>query len=361
MRVSKTVIPITIIVFTLVAIGAVRFFLFGDPEGESVPITPAAVAQVVEPEVVPTPEPPEPIVIEETPESIRLSFENPRQLIYEGGDLHLVSRFTTYHPCCADRVTNIQRMADLVDEVSVAPGATFSLNEYVGERTEEKGFVPAGTIMAGELVDTVGGGVSQFATTLYNAIYWAGLEDVSHQPHSWTFSRYPTGIEATISWPRPDLQFKNNTEHPIILHTTYTDRSITVEVWGRNDGRIISGDHKNGQTTTETLQEGGSNAKIVSSYVTPPYRELTNIPTLVYPNYAIRPGFAIEMDAGTPGKIMNVFRTITQNGIESINTWRVVYKPIPREVHVHPCSLQEEGRVHEFEKFDYSWLDCSTE
>ncbi|HSO50149.1 MAG TPA: VanW family protein, partial [Acidimicrobiia bacterium] len=106
---------------------------------------------------------------------------------------HLVSQFTTYHECCQERVTNIQTMADAVDKTIVLSGQTFSLNDHVGERTVEKGYLPAGTIIAGELEDTVGGGVSQFTTTLYNAVFWGGYEDVEHKPHSYYFSRYPEG------------------------------------------------------------------------------------------------------------------------------------------------------------------------
>lgn len=273
-------------------------------------------------------------------------------------DLHLVSRFTTYYSCCQDRVTNIQQIAKLVTGAVIPAGQELSVNTLVGERTEEKGFVPAGSILGGELVDSVGGGVSQFATTLYNAVYWAGLEDIHHQPHSWAFSRYPTGIEATISWPVPDLKFRNNTDHPVILRTTTTDTSVTAEIWGYNHGRIVSGDHKNGRTTTKTLAEGDDQARVVTSYTTPPFEELDSIPTLIYPDITV-PRFSPKIASeGTPGKIVNVFRTITVGDREHTDLWRVVYKPIPTEVHVHPCDLSPEDRVHRFDKYDYSWVEC---
>ena len=82
--------------------------------------------------------------------------------------------FTTYHDAGGARVTNIHRMADLVRGAVIAPGASFSINDYVGERTAEKGFVGAGAIRDGLHVDEIGGGVSQFATTMFNAAYFAG-------------------------------------------------------------------------------------------------------------------------------------------------------------------------------------------
>ena len=111
----------------------------------------------------------------------------------------LVSEFTTYYPCCQPRVTNIQRAAQLIDGTIVLPGKAFSLNEALGERTVEKGFVSAPQIFDGRLEDAVGGGITQVATTLYNAAFFAGVKIVAHQPHQFYISRYPMGREATVS------------------------------------------------------------------------------------------------------------------------------------------------------------------
>ncbi|MEL7209875.1 MAG: VanW family protein, partial [Actinomycetota bacterium] len=80
-------------------------------------------------------------------------------------------RRTTHHSCCASRVTNIQLMADLTRGYVIEPGGYFSPNEIVGPRTAENGFAVAGAIENGEHVDVVGGGVSQFATTTFNAAF----------------------------------------------------------------------------------------------------------------------------------------------------------------------------------------------
>ncbi len=103
----------------------------------------------------------------------------------------LVSKASTSHPCCQPRVDNIHLFADFVDGTIVLPGESLSLNELVGERTTDRGFKPAPTIIGGKIIDTVGGGVSQFATTFYNAVFWGGYEDVTHTPHSYYFSRLP--------------------------------------------------------------------------------------------------------------------------------------------------------------------------
>jgi vancomycin resistance protein YoaR len=136
--------------------------------------------------------------------------------------------FTTYHACCESRVTNIHRMADLVRGAIIPPGGTFSINEYVGQRTAEKGFVHAGAIANGEHVQEIGGGVSQFATTTFNAAFFAGLDITSYQAHSEYFSRYPRGREATMGYPSPDLALRNDTPYGMLIWTSYTDTSLTV-------------------------------------------------------------------------------------------------------------------------------------
>ena len=142
-----------------------------------------------------------------------------------------VSEFTTPHNCCETRVRNIQRIADIVRGVYLVPGETISLNEYVGPRTVENGFFSAGAIRQGHLIEEVGGGVSQFATTIFNAAYFAGMDFVEYRSHSLYFSRYPYGREATISSPAPDLVMTNTTNHPLLIWTSYTDESITVSMY----------------------------------------------------------------------------------------------------------------------------------
>lgn len=148
------------------------------------------------------------------------------------GIVEKVSEFTTYHACCESRVTNIHRIADIVDDVVLEPGETLSINDYVGERTEEKGFAPGGAIYEGEFVEQIGGGVSQFATTTYNAAYFGGYEIVEHKAHSYYISRYPVGREATLNYPNVDLKIRNNSPHGMVISTSYTDESITVATYG---------------------------------------------------------------------------------------------------------------------------------
>lgn len=133
-----------------------------------------------------------------------------------------VSTFTTYFPYAEYRNTNIGRAAELVDGTLLKPGDTFSLNGIVGERTVANGFTEGYVINDGILVTDLGGGVSQMATTLFNAMFFAGLEDVEHKPHSFYIDRYPVGREATVAWGAVDLRFRNDTPYGVLVDTSFT-------------------------------------------------------------------------------------------------------------------------------------------
>lgn len=142
-----------------------------------------------------------------------------------------IASFTTPHACCESRVQNIHRMADLVRGTLVEPGQTFSLNGHVGPRTTAKGFTEAGVIYNGRFTNDVGGGVSQFTTTLFNAAFFGGMDFVEYQAHTIYISRYPYGREATLSYPAPDLKITNTSPFGILVWPTYTDTSITVTLY----------------------------------------------------------------------------------------------------------------------------------
>lgn len=152
----------------------------------------------------------------------------------------LLGTFTTSYPCCEPRVTNIQRMAETVDGTVIGPGEQFSLNGIAGERTEANGYKPAPTIGEGnKLVDSVGGGVSQFSTTTYNAAYFAGLQIDAHTPHSFYITRYPPGRESTLSFGSIDLLWTNDTSAPVVVRSSASDTSVTVSIYGDNGGRRV--------------------------------------------------------------------------------------------------------------------------
>nr|WP_255463717.1 VanW family protein [Corynebacterium sp. LK28] len=153
---------------------------------------------------------------------------------------------------------NIRRVAQMVNGAIVLPGETFSLNGHTGPRGTEQGFVESSIIIDGHAGKAVGGGISQFATTLYNAAYFAGMEDVAHTPHSYYISRYPAGREATVFEGAIDLQFKNPFDTPVRITTDVTGDSVTVRLHGvkQVDVESIPGERTNPTSPNKVELDG---------------------------------------------------------------------------------------------------------
>ena len=159
---------------------------------------------------------------------------------------HLISSFTTHHPCCQTRVAYVQEVARAIDGIVMMPGETLSMLEVLN--------------------NDVDSGNCQTSTTLFNAVWYAGLDEVEHRPHSVDFARYPQAIESTLIPWSVDLRFRNDTAHPLEIRSSYTGTSVTVELWGDNDGRTVVGDFTstNG-TVLDVVSEGGPNARVVTT------------------------------------------------------------------------------------------------
>jgi vancomycin resistance protein YoaR len=142
-----------------------------------------------------------------------------------------VSEFATNLTPDARRSENLTIAATTVNGTLLLPGETFSLNDTLGARTPEKGYNEAPVIESGRLTRDVGGGVSQMATTLFNAMFFAGLEDVEHKPHSFYISRYPEGREATVNYPNVDLKFRNDSPYGVLMETWVGDGQVHARFW----------------------------------------------------------------------------------------------------------------------------------
>ena len=168
---------------------------------------------------------------------------------------HLLGTFTTSYAAGGARTVNIRLLADILDDRLIAPGATFSVNGTSGPRRCEDGFVPAGTIVRGELVDTCGGGVSQVGTTIMNAAFFAGIKLEEWQPHSFFISRYPAGREATLSHPELDVRFTNDTDGWLVLRASTTPQSITVTLYGVPRWQEVAAEHSERRAPTDFSTE----------------------------------------------------------------------------------------------------------
>lgn len=156
-----------------------------------------------------------------------------------------ISTFTSAYPAGQARVKNIQRAAELLQNAVIRPGEQFSLNGALGPRTKARGFVGAPVIYDGEFTEDVGGGISQMATTMFNAAFFAALPIDTYQAHSYYISRYPMGREATVSMPAPDLKFTNNTDFGILVRTRATATEVTVTFYSTDTGVEVTATEPN--------------------------------------------------------------------------------------------------------------------
>lgn len=153
------------------------------------------------------------------------------------GVKQITGEFTTRYPASRYRVNNIGKSARLINNTLVKPGETFSMNEVLGPRTIARGWMAGGAIDGGKVVQRMGGGISQTTTTTFNAIFFAGLEDVYHKPHSLYFNRYPMGREATLDYYSVDMKFRNDSKYGVLMQAfTNNPRvggrgTVTVRVW----------------------------------------------------------------------------------------------------------------------------------
>jgi len=142
-----------------------------------------------------------------------------------------VSEFSTKLPNVPIRTENLRVGAEKVTGTLVKPGETFSLVDTLSPITREGGYHAAGVVENGKHTEGVGGGLSQMATTTYNAGFFAGLEDVEHRPHSYWFDRYPAGREATIYVGSIDMKFKNDTPYGVLMQSWVAGGELHVAIW----------------------------------------------------------------------------------------------------------------------------------
>ena len=220
----------------------------------------------------------------------------------------LGSQFSTYFdPSNHARATNLTQAAKEVDGTLVRPGEIFSLNDAIGPRTVNRGFDYAPVIgPGGVLRPGVGGGICQYATTLFNAVFFAGLPIVERHAHSLFIDHYPMGRDASVSWGSVDLKFKNDTAKTLMVRSWVTHGELTVVIVGSTDRTV--------------------------TYTTTPYYDIRqpttskSHPKVVYDSFLAKG--IVHWELGGPGKSVAVTRTVRQNGaVLFTDTFRSTYQP----------------------------------
>ena len=174
-----------------------------------------------------------------------------------------IASFTTYFsPASLARVNNIQQVARLLDGYVIRPGETFSFNNVAGPRTRAAGFDEAPVIRDGVLTPGVGGGICQVSTTLFNAVFFAGLPVVERQPHSFYIDHYPVGRDATVSYGSVDFRFRNDSDTVLLLSVSTTSESVTVSLAAPTWDRSVSYETSSFHDLVEPRSTQGSPRKL---------------------------------------------------------------------------------------------------
>lgn len=229
--------------------------------------------------------------------------ESSRKALEELGVKKVVAEFSTpLADSYAARNANLTLAAKKITGQLIKPGEEWSLTETLSPITLEAGYVNAGVIDRGRLQDGVGGGLSQMATTTYNAFFFAGVDILEHRPHSFYFSRYPEGRESTMFVGSIDMRIKNDTPYGLLMQSWVKDGKVTVKLWS---------------TPHYTVKSSTS-----------PRRDVVQPRTV----YSTEKG-CIAQGAGQPGFAVTVTRKVSLDGTvvkDESNAWR--YTPQNRYV-----------------------------
>jgi vancomycin resistance protein YoaR len=218
------------------------------------------------------------------------------------GVTRVLASYRTPYSGTSDRIRNLQLAIRALDGTVIRPGKEFSFNKVVGPRTAARGYRPAPVIINGEYEDGVGGGVSQVATTVFNAAWEAGIRITRRHAHALYISRYPLGRDATVNYPEVDLRVVNDTDHAIYLRARHDETGIVISLLGAPTHRRV-------------VSEAGELREIG-----PPREKLERDPTLFV-------GERVVEDDGEPSRAVTVTRTIYVRGeLLRRETWSTSYR-----------------------------------
>lgn len=190
------------------------------------------------------------------------------------------------------RANNIRLAVGLLNGATVLPGETFSFNERIGEITAEKGYQVAKGYSDGVVVDSVGAGVCQISSTLYNAALYSNMEIVKRSNHSLPVSYLPLGQDAAISYPYQDFKFRNSSDAPIKIFAGVEGGSLTIQIRGQSSGEF----------TEIKLQNN------TLSVIEPSTKEVVD--------ESLSPGQRVVKQKGSKGYVVESFRIVYKDGIE---------------------------------------------
>ncbi len=225
----------------------------------------------------------------------------------------LLGSFTTsFSTSGSNRCKNVSSGASHINGTVLYPGEEFSAYETVSPFTEANGYAMAGSYLNGEVVDSMGGGICQVSTTLYNAVLRAELNVTERSPHSMTVHYVDLSEDAAIAGTYKDFKFVNSTEYPIYIEGyTTSDKKITFNIYGketRDKNRTISFE-----------------SQIVSE---------TPATTILQEDAGQGIGYKAVSSKGSSGYVAELYKIVKVNGVETdrIKVNKSTYKGTNRVV-----------------------------
>jgi vancomycin resistance protein YoaR len=240
------------------------------------------------------------------------------------GIRELVSEHTSYFfGSSAARIQNIQTAAERFHGVLVAPGATFSMAEILGDISLDNGYAEALIIFGDRTIEGVGGGVCQVSTTLFRTAFLGGFPIVERHPHAYRVGYYEqnssghinpnfAGLDATVFVPIVDLKFVNDTPNWLLMETYFSGRGrkLTWKFYSTSDGRTVDWDTTGLQNVVEPPE--------------PKYIE----------NGDLGKGEMRQVDWAVAGGDVTISRVVTRNGevylsdqfVTHYQPWRDIYE-----------------------------------
>lgn len=145
----------------------------------------------------------------------------------------ILGEYKTPHTPEEKRNVNLKLACEAINGTIVLPGEVFSYNKALGERTEDRGYLPAPSYVNGLTVDTVGGGICQVSSTLYYVCLLSDMDVTVRAPHGFVSSYIPMGMDAAVSWGSQDYKFKNPLSTPIKIKAWMEGGYVYVKILGK--------------------------------------------------------------------------------------------------------------------------------
>lgn len=223
----------------------------------------------------------------------------------------VLGSFTTEWEGTPDRRINVKITTKYANNVLLAPGEIYDFDKQIGPRTEERGYKLAPGIIGGELEDQLGGGICQVSTTLFNAAFFAGLEILERKNHSIYIEHYPKGRDATVSAGGPNMRFRNDTSHYILIRGTSNGVTTKFTIYGTDEGRTVT-------------------------YTTSDFYDVVEQTEVTTTNTSLLTGTTLIKNPGQAGRSVKVVRTVKSASGKVIHkdTFISIWHMMPRQIEV---------------------------